>query len=323
MLFESLRLRIPGAAIPRPTPYPEPAEAHAVPPRPCQQHVSDEAALSLKDTLLDLFGFVPPSPPAPPAAGAKTTVKPKSPQLSAKPPAAPKPRKPAPVPAAPAPGPSTAGSAARDEAAVLAIVRKAGGGFRSVVFTRNRRVMASVAEGGAALRLNEAFANAPEAVLAAVATLFSARERRRRAAARETVRRFIREMPAAPAPVRRARRVPAADRPHLERLRAEFERVNREHFQGGLPEVPLYLSGRMRSRNGHFSSHPLEIVVSRRLCTHAEPGEAERTLRHEMIHLWQHAAGSKPDHGREFRAWARRLGVHPRATRPVVWKRDS
>jgi hypothetical protein len=281
--------------------------------------------LSLKDTLLDLFGFVPPTPPSPPAAGAKSTAKPppqpKSPRPAGKPPAAPKSRQPAPAPAAaPAAAPE---AGARDEAAVLAIVRKAGGGFRRVVFTRNRRVMASVAEGGAALRLNEAFAGAPEGVLAAVATLFSARERRRRAAARETVRRFIREMPAAPAPARRARRVPAADRPHLERLRAEFERVNREHFHGGLPDVPLFLSGRMRSRNGHFSSHPLEIVISRRLCTHAEAGEAERTLRHEMIHLWQHAAGDRPDHGREFRAWARRLGVHPRATRPVAWKRGS
>ncbi len=84
--------------------------------------------------------------------------------------------------------------------------------------------------------------------------------------------------------------------------------------------MPLFLSGRMRSRNGHFSSHPLEIVVSRRLCTHAEAGEAERTLRHEMIHLWQHVQGKKPDHGTEFRAWARRLDVHPRATRRVTWK---
>ncbi|MET0400640.1 MAG: SprT-like domain-containing protein, partial [Longimicrobiaceae bacterium] len=231
----------------------------------------------------------------------------------------PPPRKRAAAPAAPAPAPG----AARDEEAVLAVVRKAGGAFRRVVFTRNRRVMASVAEGGAALRLNAAFAGAPEAVLAAVAVLFSARERRRRAAARETVRRFIRELPAAPAGARKARRVPAGDRPHLERLRAEFDRVNREHFGGELPAVPLFLSGRMKSRNGHFSSHPLEIVISRRLCTHAQDGEAERTLRHEMIHLWQHAAGGRPDHGREFRAWAHRLGVHPRATRPVAWKRGS
>ena len=87
-----------------------------------------------------------------------------------------------------------------------------------------------------------------------------------------------------------------------------------------LPEVPLFLSGAMRRRNGHFCSHPLEIVISRTLCTHAHPGEAEHTLRHEMIHLWQHASGKKPDHGEEFRAWARRLDVHPRATRRVSWK---
>jgi predicted SprT family Zn-dependent metalloprotease len=76
----------------------------------------------------------------------------------------------------------------------------------------------------------------------------------------------------------------------------------------------------MRRRNGHFCSHPLEIVISRQLCTHAAPGESEQTLRHEMIHLWQHVTGKKPDHGPEFRAWARRLDVHPRATRPVTWK---
>jgi len=75
----------------------------------------------------------------------------------------------------------------------------------------------------------------------------------------------------------------------------------------------------MRSRNGHFSRAPLEIVISRRLCEHAVPGEAEMTLRHEMIHLWQHVVGLKPDHGGTFRWWARRLDVHPRARRPVRW----
>jgi len=206
---------------------------------------------------------------------------------------------------------------------VLAVVVKAGARFRRVVYTRNRRVMASVAERGAALRLNAAFADAPEAVLVAVAVLFTTRDRRKKSAARETVMRFVSRLPTAPSGQRRVRRVPTADRPHLERLRAEFERVNREHFGGGLPAVPLFLSGRMRSRNGHFSSHPLEIVLNRRLCTHAADGEAEQTLRHEMIHLWQHAAGKKPDHGREFRAWARRLGVHPRASRPVAWKTSA
>ena len=211
---------------------------------------------------------------------------------------------------------------ARSEAEVLAVVRAAGAAVREVVLTRNRRVMVSVAGRGSTLRLHHAFAEAPEAVLRAVGRLVSARARRERDAARETVRSFIAAMQreeAARSAAPRRRRVPAADRPHLARLREEFRRVNAEHFGGALPEVPLYLSGRMRRRNGHFSARPLEIVISRRLCVDAEPGESEQTLRHEMIHLWQHASGRAVDHGLEFRRMARALGVHPRATRTVRW----
>ncbi len=181
--------------------------------------------------------------------------------------------------------------------------------------------MASAVEGGAVLRLHAGFAEAPEAVLAAVGVLFSTRDRRRRAAARETVRAFIATMPATPAQPRpRVRRADPGDRAHLERLRAEFDAVNRESFEGALPSVPLWLSGRMRRRNGHFSARPLEIVISRRLCVRGAPGQAEQTLRHEMIHLWQHATGRAVDHGLEFRRMARALGVHPRATRTVEWR---
>jgi predicted SprT family Zn-dependent metalloprotease len=116
------------------------------------------------------------------------------------------------------------------------------------------------------------------------------------------------------------RRRPAADRPHLARLQAEFDRVNAEHFDGALPRVHLALSGRMTRRNGHFSSTPVEIVISRALCRNALDGEAEKTLRHEMIHLWQFVEGRKPGHGRDFRRWAERLDVHPRATRQVTWR---
>ena len=48
-------------------------------------------------------------------------------------------------------------------------------------------------------------------------------------------------------------------------------------------------------------------------------GEAEHTMRHEMIHLWQHVEGLPVDHGPAFRKMARRLDVHPRATRSVEW----
>lgn len=209
----------------------------------------------------------------------------------------------------------------RTAAEVLAVARAAGLGVREVVFTRNRRIMASLAGGGATLRLHLAFAAAPERVLQAVGRLFSARTARERTAARRVVREFLAQMPRV-SRTRNTRRVPATDRPHLERLAAEFDRVNREFFADALPKVSLYLSGRMRSRNGHFSSSPLEIVISRRLCNDAAAGEAEQTLRHEMIHLWQHSVGRKPDHGMEFRAWARRLGVHPRARRSVHWNRE-
>jgi hypothetical protein len=201
---------------------------------------------------------------------------------------------------------------------LLQEVRAGGGPFERVVFTRNRRVMVSVADGGRTLRVHESFRGAPPEVARAIGAMYGRASHAGRERARVVVRDFLRQRPPAPVGPRR-RRLGAGDRPHLERLAAEFARVNDAHFQGALPEVPLWLSGRMRSRNGHFSVQPLEIVISRRLCTHGEPGEAERTLRHEMIHLWQHAQGGRPDHGAEFRAWARRLDVHPRATREVRW----
>jgi predicted SprT family Zn-dependent metalloprotease len=269
----------------------------------------------LLDEVLDLFGWVPPPRPRPKSSAPKLAPGGGDRSAAAQPRMDPPPHH-DPPPAQPAP-------AGRTEAQTLAVIARVTPQFRKLVYTRNRRIMASAAERGTALRLNVAFAQAPDDVLVAVARLFTGRDARTRARAKAVVREFIRDIPADPAAPRRrprARRVEPGDERHLERLREEFRRVNAERFGGGLPEVPLFLSGNMRRRNGHFSSHPLEIVLSRRLCTHAAPGESEQTLRHEMIHLWQHVQGKKPDHGAEFRAWARRLDVHPRATRRVTWK---
>lgn len=185
--------------------------------------------------------------------------------------------------------------------------------------TRNRRVMVSVGSGGRVLRLHEAFVEAPPEVLRAVGGLLSPIGSRRRAVARRVIKEFIASVVSAPAG-RRARRVRSTDQPHLLRLQQEFDRVNHEHFGGALPRVPIFLSGRMRRRNGHFCLDPLEIVISRRLCEQADEGEAAATLRHEMIHLWQHMQGLRPGHGADFRRWAARLGVHPRAVREVGWR---
>ncbi|WP_420129496.1 SprT-like domain-containing protein [Longimicrobium sp.] len=282
--------------------------------------------MSLVDDVLDLFGWVPPARPRP-----KSSAPPKpAPVAEPQPSAAPAPNA-APSPGALAPrnaptskkASAPAKRAGRSEAEILAVVAPIAPHFRKVVFTRNRRIMASVGDRGRELRLNDAFATAPREVLAAVARLFSARDAQTRSRAKAAVREFIATIPLESTAVRRrprTRQIEPGDEPHLQMLLDEFRRINASHFGGELPEVPLYLSGQMRRRNGHFCSNPVEIVISRTLCTHAHDGEALHTLRHEMIHLWQHATGKKPDHGPEFRAWARKLDVHPRATRRVAWK---
>ncbi len=212
-----------------------------------------------------------------------------------------------------------------DAARLLQSIASGGACFERLIVTRNRRVMASVAGGGRVIRLNEAFLDAPAEVLKAVGALFSSRDANTRAAARRTIREYLATVPPAE-PVRRQRRRTAAartsDLPIIRELQEEFRRVNEAHFGSSLPEVFIRLSGRMRRRNGHFSIDPLEIAISRSLCTDAAEGEALHTLRHEMIHLWQWFNGSPLGHGPEFRQWARELSVHPRATRSVCWTDD-
>ena len=204
---------------------------------------------------------------------------------------------------------------------ILAGVAAGGGRFERLVLTSNRRVMASVVDRGRTLRMSRALADAPDDILRALGRALTARTSAARATGRDEVRSFL----ASVAPMadadrpHRPRRTKPADRPHIERLRTEFDRVNDLYFGGRLPRVELRLSGRMRRRNGHFSTDPLEIAISRRLLEAAAEGEAERTLRHEMIHLWQWFEGLKPGHGSDFRRWARRLDIHPRATRDVSW----
>lgn len=209
------------------------------------------------------------------------------------------------------------------EEPLLAHVAAGGARFRKVVFTENRRVMVSAGDQGKTLRLHECFRDAPPSVLRAVGRVLSTRSEKTRAIARAAIIEYLRQNPPTAPERPRRRRIPAADRAEIERLEQEFDRINEAYFGGSLPRVPISLSGRMRRRNGHFCSHPPEIVISRALCRDAESGEAEKTLRHEIIHLWQFHEGRKPGHGLDFRRWADRLGIHPRATRDVTWKCEA
>ena len=253
--------------------------------------------MSLKDIVLDLFG-APPAPDRPVSA------------------------RPAPKPESPPGPPREPGARTPDE--VLAALRRHGAPYRRLTLTDNRRRIVSVNPDRSAIRMHHAFAKADDAVLAAVAVAYlPGTTPRRRTAAIQAVRAFIKTISLDRSPVRTLRRRPhPGDRPHLERMQAVFDEVNRASFGGKLPRVPIHLSRKMRRRNGHFAWQPLEIVISWRLCAYGAPGEAEETMRHEMIHLWQYVEGLPVDHGPVFRRAAHRLNVHPRATRPVRWKRD-
>jgi cyclic dehypoxanthinyl futalosine synthase len=149
--------------------------------------------------------------------------------------------------------------------AILSQVSAGGARFERVVLTRNRRIMASVTDGGRTLRLHESFREAPLEVLKAVGQLFSSRRSATRSAARAAIRSYLATV--SPTGGERAAQRPsrprASDRPHVDALLAEFREVNETFFSSSLPEVPIRISGRMSRRNGHFSSDPLEIAISR------------------------------------------------------------
>lgn len=102
-----------------------------------------------------------------------------------------------------------------------------------------------------------------------------------------------------------------------------YEVLNRERFDGSLSRIPIRVSRRMKSRLGHYthrdpSGEGAEIAISRRHIRRHGWGEAIETLLHEMVHQWQDESGLRVDHGRQFRAKARTVGISPRAHRDVA-----
>ena len=190
--------------------------------------------------------------------------------------------------------------------------------------TDNRTVMVSRSKRNV-LSIHRGFAQAPDRVLKAVVRFVSAGTPKalRRAAQHEIL--SFRAEAHAPGPPKRRR---AADRPQpgdlekAERLARLFGEHNARHFGGQLPELPIRLSGRMRSRLGqlcmrHDTGEPYEITVSRHHVERHGWEEAAQTLLHEMVHLWQHVSGHRVDHGARFRAKAQEIGVVSSARRAI------
>ena len=111
----------------------------------------------------------------------------------------------------------------------------------------------------------------------------------------------------------------------LERLRQD---LNREHFQDGLPGIPIRLSSRMRTRLGELTledrtGRPVEIAISRRHVERDLWSEVRQTLLHELVHLWQADAGLAVEHGPAFRRKAREVGIEASAVRTGLSRRGA
>jgi len=187
----------------------------------------------------------------------------------------------------------------------------------TITLMRTRRTMVSLM--GRTLRIHEGYATAPEPVLRAVVTFATARTRAARLAARDVILAHPVDRPAAQ---RREEPVRPGDAPLLARLADAHAELNAQHFGGSLTRIPVRLSGRMKTRLGHFSpagedAVGSEIVLSRRHLRRDGWAEALHTLLHEMVHQWQDETARPLDHGPAFRRKAREVGVLPRARRPV------
>jgi len=188
--------------------------------------------------------------------------------------------------------------------------------------TDNRSVLVSLSA-RRVLSVHRSFAEAPDRVLKAIVRFISrgTSPELRQAAQHEIVTFHQANVPDRPARPVRSHRPRPGDAESLERLGLLFQALNLRHFMGSLPNVPIRLSGRMRTRLGHLSldraGQPTDITISRRHLAAHGWDETEHTLLHEMVHLWQCVEGKKVDHGRQFRIKAKEVGAVAAARRWV------
>ena len=202
---------------------------------------------------------------------------------------------------------------------LLAILKSRGlRRIEACTLTKNARVMVSFR--GKELRIHEGYLGASPEVLDAIVRLVEGRTKAiRRDAGKFIVAHSVATDP--PSTLRRRERTHADDVDWSARLVAEHARLNAAHFTGSLSPIVVRVSRRMKSRLGHYSpatgDSPPEIAISRRHVRRHGWIDALDTLLHEMVHQWQAETRRPLDHGPEFRAKAREVGIRPRAKRDV------
>lgn len=189
--------------------------------------------------------------------------------------------------------------------------------------TSNRTVFVSYSDHE--LRLHRGYLDAPEETLRAIVSFVQTKSRAARSEAKRELLAYDVHKGQLPATgfQRKAETVSPEDARMAERLCRAHKELNRDRFGGTLSQIPIRVSLRMKSRLGHYTHRDktgggAEIVISRRHIRRHGWNEAIETLLHEMVHQWQDETGHTVDHGRQFRAKARAVGITPTAKRNVA-----
>ncbi|MFQ5704357.1 MAG: SprT-like domain-containing protein [Gemmatimonadales bacterium] len=215
--------------------------------------------------------------------------------------------------------------AARDADEVLLVRRlRQLGVRRPIKVHENRAVLVSLSRRGV-LRVHRGYAYGGDRILQAIVSFVNPRcrgldrNRARRVIVEFPVDSFVRPIPR----VRPRTGSNVGDRPLLKELSRIHAAFNAMYFGGQLSAIRFRISNRMRTKLGELSmdargERPTEIAISRYHLERDGWDEVKHTVLHEMIHQFQAEKQLTVDHGMDFRALARRVGVEPRANRLVT-----
>lgn len=193
---------------------------------------------------------------------------------------------------------------------------------QAVTFRANRSRLISLSSDRRRLNLHECFRSGGPDVLAAIATFASARGDS--AAYRQAIARLRRWHGAQvdESELEAGARPPAScgTAAQLAALAEWYGQLNRAHFGGQLPELPVRLSDRMRRRLGHVqygggkdARSVTEIALNVDLLIPGNGRALRDTLLHELAHAEAWLRHGQRGHGRVWQRIALRVGCEPLA----------
>jgi predicted SprT family Zn-dependent metalloprotease len=91
-----------------------------------------------------------------------------------------------------------------------------------------------------------------------------------------------------------------------------FKDLNRQHFEGKLPECRIEISARLTRTAGKIWPRTRLIRLSRSYHQMYGPAELANTILHEMIHLWLHEQSLPSGHTALFRQKLQQVGLDDR-----------